>query len=366
MTIGILTFHRAVNCGAMLQAWALRSYLRQEGHEVGFIENHVGEWQRWNCLPQGGSILGRTKMLIDTILRNIGTFACRDITIDRFGTFRQKYLPEIDVEDCDVVIIGSDQVWRPSLTLRETAVFRGESFPNSVRKLSYAASFGDSPLPSDELERLVERIKSFSALSVREELVRDQLCPKLDNAIAVVADPTLLLDAESYSEIEETSCLPQAPYLFAYAVHATPFFVETAKAAAKRLGLKLVMTAAAQNTRWKAPAGLTYGVSPDRMIGYLRRAECVVASSFHGTALSALHAKPFVSLCKDGLNVQSRPASFLRKIGEESRVIGPTSGIEKVFKLLKTPISAQSRERLAEYRHDSRRWLQEALQGERG
>ena len=48
MRIAILTFHRAYNCGAMLQAWALKTVLERMGHVVEFpICNHVGETRRW-------------------------------------------------------------------------------------------------------------------------------------------------------------------------------------------------------------------------------------------------------------------------------------------------------------------------------
>lgn len=38
MKIGILTFHRAENFGAVLQAYALQSFLLQEGYDVRIID----------------------------------------------------------------------------------------------------------------------------------------------------------------------------------------------------------------------------------------------------------------------------------------------------------------------------------------
>ena len=38
MKIGILTYHRAHNYGAMLQAYALRTFLQKQGHWVEFID----------------------------------------------------------------------------------------------------------------------------------------------------------------------------------------------------------------------------------------------------------------------------------------------------------------------------------------
>lgn len=37
MKIGIITFHNALNAGAVLQAYALQTLLTQKGHKVEFI-----------------------------------------------------------------------------------------------------------------------------------------------------------------------------------------------------------------------------------------------------------------------------------------------------------------------------------------
>ena len=37
MKIGIVTFHSAHNYGAVLQAWSLQQYLKQQGHEVEIV-----------------------------------------------------------------------------------------------------------------------------------------------------------------------------------------------------------------------------------------------------------------------------------------------------------------------------------------
>ena len=42
MKIGIMTFHWAVNYGAVLQAYALQTYLRNLGHEAYMIDYKPG------------------------------------------------------------------------------------------------------------------------------------------------------------------------------------------------------------------------------------------------------------------------------------------------------------------------------------
>ena len=38
MKVGILTFHRAINYGAVLQAWALKTFLQNKGYEACVID----------------------------------------------------------------------------------------------------------------------------------------------------------------------------------------------------------------------------------------------------------------------------------------------------------------------------------------
>ena len=80
MKIAILTFHRAYNCGAMLQAWALRTVLERMGHVVEFpILNHVGERNRWLKLidfrKRGMNLI---RSFIGRFLLNIFSVPCED------------------------------------------------------------------------------------------------------------------------------------------------------------------------------------------------------------------------------------------------------------------------------------------------
>lgn len=360
MKIGILTFHRALNCGAMLQAWALKCFLEQQGHSVGFINNHVGVIPRWFSFSMSCSFLGVIKGAAIAAVKNIGSFGCLDLALKRFGNFQRNFLPEVDINEYECIVVGSDQVWRPSLTKSETALFRGENFPTRLPIISYAASYGDNNISESDILRLAESLDRWSALSVREDLVKNHLSRYIKKNIEVVADPTMLLDINDYSRIAVKKRLKK-PYLFAYAVHATPFFVKTATIMAKKLGLNLIMTSTSQYTRWGAPKGMTYAVSPDMMIGYIQDAECVVASSFHGTVLSVIHKKPFVCLREDGFNPNARPVSFLIRIGEAQRVITPSSTMARIVQLLRMGVSKSAEKKLDQFRLFSSSWLIETL-----
>ena len=361
MQIGILTFHRALNCGAMLQAWALRQVLQRMGHQVGFVPNHVGELPRWLGLPRSGTILGRIRGFCSAVPRNLLSIGCYGKLKNRCRAFQNNHLPEIDLESCDAVVVGSDQVWRDSLTGNERGLFHGDSIPEGLPLVAYAASIGDAVPPPEQLSSLARSTGRYFRISVREALVAHVLEPLSRREMPVVVDPTLLLTRLDFTSIANIDACPKQPFLFAYAVHATPFFCRTAQSLAKRMGLGIVITAACQTTRYCAPRGLTYAISPDRMVGCIANAQCVVASSFHGTALALLHDKPFISLRERSEIVESRPASLLRQVGENGRLCTPASTLDDMEKMLKENPSPLAQVAVKDMRANSLKWLTDTV-----
>ena len=91
MKIGILTYHRAHNYGAMLQAYALLSYLRNNGHDVEIIDYWPDMHRVQYALIKpivGNGIISKTKCIIATTI----TFIRRYMRIRKFEKFSQKYL----------------------------------------------------------------------------------------------------------------------------------------------------------------------------------------------------------------------------------------------------------------------------------
>ena len=97
MRIAILTFHRAYNCGAMLQAWALKTVLERMGHTVEFPDcNHVGEDGRWKygLVNKEKHGMQRLASLVGRFFVNAMSIPCEDILRSRYRRFRKAHLPE--------------------------------------------------------------------------------------------------------------------------------------------------------------------------------------------------------------------------------------------------------------------------------
>jgi len=225
MKIGIATFQWADNYGAVMQAHALQSYLREQGNEVEII----------NFQPQNFNS-GLRQFIAATpkaTLAKWEAFYKRKVFLD----FRNDYLQltpdsfnttaDLDkIKDrFDLLITGSDQVWNPKWLSQFEGLwdlcflrFAG----NKTRRISYAASFGhaDSATISQEFQaRIGAYLKEFDAISVREKS-GIELVNKLsgrDDAIQV-ADPTLLHDRSFYEKLAGP-IRRRAPYLLNYMLH---------------------------------------------------------------------------------------------------------------------------------------------------
>ncbi len=191
--IGILTFHFTKhNYGALLQTFASFTYLTSLGFEVKVI----------NFVPQPSNFV---KTVIDFIYSiKSGNF--------RFDAFRKKHLvltkKYYTTDDLvetnkffDIFYVGSDQIWRKSMS-NELFInyFLGFVEKNKV-KLSYAASFGSNYWEGNlfDTSTIKKLLEKFDFISVRE---KDglEICKDIFNLRAtVVLDPTLLLESKDYS-----------------------------------------------------------------------------------------------------------------------------------------------------------------------
>lgn len=370
MKLGILTFHRAFNCGAMLQAWALKTVLERMGHSVEFPScNSVGNTKRFMPVWVEGtlSLFKRCCSLVYRILYNSLSFPGEDIKRWRFQRFKKNFLPERDCMPQDFskyydgIVVGSDQVWSDRHSNEEASLFFGNAIPKDLPKITYAASYGDLPLTDERLARVIDAAKRFQAVSAREQLVKDQIEVASGKDVQVVLDPTLLLTADEYAPLLEEFKPPRKPYLFMYTLRTSPFYVETAKKVAKALGVDAIIAPMYQYSRLFAPSGLMYGISPERMVGYIANATYVLAGSFHGTAFATIFNKPFLSLRENLENPDalSRPGTLLKLTGNLNRIVTPETSIEEMVELLKTPPVQNGEIDVA--RQQSLAWLEQAL-----
>ena len=307
MKIGILTYHRAHNYGAMLQAYALRAYLQHQGHEADFIDywpsEHANEY-RWLRKINGETWTQRAVNILAACLTGIR----RWLRIKRFDAFRQTYLglPEkaqyvqqgarIE-EKYDCVVVGSDQIWRNHRTTLEylgfDPVYFCQTLAHPARCISYAASMGVIRTTEQEDNTLRKYLSDFETITVREASLQQKIA-QLGYKSTVVCDPTLLLNKEEWNSLLLSKRFCKKPYVLYYEMLTYEPAKRYAQKIARERSCALLVIPAVIHTRWHQEEQVSIG--PLDLIHAIRDAEFVVSTSFHGTAFSVIFEKQFVSM----------------------------------------------------------------------
>lgn len=348
MKIGILTFYKVLNYGAVLQAYALQRALQKLGHEA-FLVNYQPE-----ALTKPYKVI-HFKMLRHPsyclkLFRRIFLFK-------PFEQFERQFLkegnPYLSLKELienppgvDAYIVGSDQVWRTFFSGGEDTFFL--PFENNALKISYAASCGgDYAFLQDE--RKVQLVRNFNAISVREQALGAEL-EKYNIPSQTVLDPTLL-DGDYAEFIRENKL---GDYILVYNVVSNANFRSKLRYLKKLTGLPVINIG--PNHICGADKNLL-GVSPADWVNLLYHARYVYTNSFHGVAFSVNFKKNFLYV-PNGHVGDGRVIGFLSDIGLQETVINKTEDIDR---RVATKYPFVDNGYLTKMREMSNRFLMEAL-----
>ena len=361
--IGILTFHRADNYGAVLQAYALARFLNERGGDrfsaeiIDYKNDAIEERHRIKPLREYKKITTKAKYFLLNKRRKIDH--------ENYRLFRKYYLPISEVEydktnasdmggEYSRIVVGSDQVWNGLLTGDDRTYFL-ESV-ECEKKVSYAASVGAEELWFSSLDKYGELIGKFDAISVRES----SLCEGLRERgydVCRVCDPTFLFTANDYKRIQAKRNLVSGKYILVYMIAFEKDMFDFAKRLSRDTGLPLVYISAGQLGR-RGGKNL-YSVAPQDFLKLIVDAEFVVTSSLHGLALSAIYnTEAYYQLSKSDNNFNSRVLTLVETLGIKNREIAPGGEIDT------TPTDwDEVNARIEEIREKSIKFIDEAIFG---
>ncbi|MDO9030792.1 MAG: polysaccharide pyruvyl transferase family protein [Hydrogenophaga sp.] len=379
MNIGILTFHFSDNYGAALQAYALRRWFTQHGHEVQFIDYrpaHIEHGGRLSLPTSAAKLKANLKVIYLAVSAFINVYFGNQGQKEKFVKFRQQCLGVTDganktdneaalanARSFDLIVAGSDQIWSPSQHFGfDPNYFLAFARAFSGRKISYAASFGRDKVSPAEAAQLPALLANFDAVSVRETsglgLVEQAGGPSPVN----VPDPTLL--HSDYSQLVETVQPRQAdPYVFCYALRSPDNIRQTAELVAREMGIRIILSPHNPHRRW-VEIGQTVHPDPAEWVALLKNARFVVTNSFHGTVFSLLFHKPFIvaGLTGEKATANARALNLLRSVGLEHR-FSPVFSNERVAGLAASPIDWPTVDaQLEALRHSGQQFLKSQLE----
>lgn len=323
MKIGVYTQPLRTNYGGILQAWAMQKVLRDMGHDVTTFDPDPFLSLSWKKKPYVyckrfiGKLLGR----IDTIYIEKRYNTERKIIMQNLCPFIDKninrtiyrQIDDIRVEDYDVLLAGSDQVWRPRYNQHiEHSFFDFAYHHSSVKRIAYAASFGTDKWEYTEEQTRVcaELVKKFDSISVREKSGVD-LCKKYFEVDAVhVLDPTMLLPRKDYEELIDNGVPTHKPEgnLLSYILDETEKKNNFIKKVAEERNLKPFQGQAKNNN---AKVSLNERIQPpiEQWLRNFRDASFVITDSFHACVFSIIFGKPFIVI-----NNEQRGSSRLQSL----------------------------------------------------
>ena len=323
MRIGILTFHSAHNYGAILQAYGLQEYLKEQGYET-YIVDFRPDYVVNNTNKDGIRMwLSRNPKMC--LLRLINYIRYRKIRHARWDGFEEfiknrfnlvPYKKGDDFHSFDAILIGSDQVWSPYHTggWYQDVMF-GVGF--KCKSISYAPSCSMDRLTEEQADYMRRHLDAMTAVSTRERKFKDLLQPLTKKEISVVVDPTILAGHDVFEKIAANiECT--RPYVLVYEIKQHDNVYRIATDLAEQLNADIVeLTDGVLNYHRKT---MKEGASPEEFLGYFKNALCVVTTSFHGTVFSVLFNRPFY-MVKQNSPADIRMTFLLEQLHLEERLI---------------------------------------------
>lgn len=276
-----MTFHNVPNYGAALQAYALFKAvhaLTDEVEIVDYINPGVERYYRARCglSPRG---------LIHCVKS-----AQKARRIDRFVRARTTVCePRFSTGGYDALICGSDQIWSIASVQGYDPVYFLDCMGDEVRKLSYAPSANETDSFGEYKGALAASLKTFHALSVRDQHTLDLLRRECGVSACKVLDPTFLVNFDDV--IREPKL--RHPYLLVY-LNGTveDEVVKLIGDISRARGLLTVAVDGFPGVEVVRRSAL----GPKEWLGLVKNADYVVTNTFHGTVFSIKYEKPFTAV----------------------------------------------------------------------
>ena len=311
----VITFQFADNYGALLQAYALKRKIEDMGFYAD-IANYASLENIAEYSQNPFTVKGSIKEKVKCILKLPISYRQRKI----FNEFRKKYLMlgtsiskdqlELVANSYDILITGSDQVWNGKITYNNTVYFL--DFGNeSVKRVSYAASFGTSYMTDFQMDCIKKYVTKYSAVSVREESSLSEIHKLIPNAVCVM-DPVFFGMSSYWNElIDSVKWKNNSKYILYYSLGNDSSFDKIAEKISIEYGIQIIAihpTFKIYHLKCKH----LHNVGPIEFLSLIKNATIICSNSFHATCFSVIFGK---KLCyKSNIDNPGRAESLLMQL----------------------------------------------------
>ena len=334
MKIGILTFHRVYNYGAVLQAYSLQKILDDLGMDNEIIDFSTVKQRDFLSLY---SVHNGLKRFLKTMLL-LPFHQERKRRIEQFDDFinhtmklsTKTYQNEEELAEANYLyhtfVSGSDQIWNITKKADSSDGYFLAFADENKKRISYATSIGTATY---------EQLLNKKALLGKYQMIS---CRELDGAatlgritgknVPVVLDPTLLVDPIHFlSLITTVNCCPYLLYYSLDGYNQKNSNIDILKALSQKFNLKVLFITPEWPRHSFGQEIISAG--PEEFISLIANAALVCTNSFHGTALSIKMNRPFYVLEKMDIR-DTRKRSLLEQLGLTNRIISNSYEIDDV------------------------------------
>lgn len=311
--IGLCVRYFHENYGGMLQAFATTKILEKKGIEYEIIRYKKKKTISFiiKSLPRiCNNVLFNDKY--EALQKKI-SLKCNpqfsknnDIRMKEFEKFKKKNFTKLSKEyygfkelsenskKYDAVITGSDQLWSPAGL--PTNFYNLMFVQDSIKKISYASSFGVKTIPWYQKNRTKNYLNRIEYISMRENAGKELVKQLTGRDVPVVLDPVFMFDKEEWKDLIPNKKIIEEKYIFAYFLGTSLEYRNQVIKFARKENLKIVtLRHMDQYVKEDEDFGdyAPYDVGPDKFLNLLRNAEYVCTDSFHGAVFSIIYRKQF-------------------------------------------------------------------------
>ena len=328
--VGIITMHKVLNYGSVLQAISLQDYIDSLGFDCRIINYYYPNNFHRDYINPFYLFTKCCFVFLRRIIFKIRYGGDKEIKLKRFmNTYYKlqgKYKTVQDIKNnppvFDIYVCGSDQIWNMNFT-RGDDIFMLSFAPHNSWKISFASSAGLGEIPDNYKKIFQKNLDDFKAISMRDTKCISSLENLIGKKILTVCDPVFLHNKSYYEHFAQMSRikLPEKYiliYLLDYMYNPFPEVLTLITNIKAQLNLPLVFIwGKTKQKKLILPEKYFPVPSVEDFLALIKNASFIITSSFHGTAFSIIFEKQFYSILNPHNN-DFRIPDLLSTVGLEN------------------------------------------------
>lgn len=374
------------NYGACLQCFAMQDLF---SHKYGF-ETKILPFDRYSFLADCDFL--KTKFQFLSFSKSLIKFNIMDFFRNysfkkNFSNFRKKYLifnsQKLTREyeyfrklnnEFDYFVCGSDVIWNPNFR-KENLYFDMFGFAEENKCIfSYAPSFGVEEVSQEVVDECSKYLQKFDLISCRESNGVDLLKNQFKMKSTHVLNPTLMIEAERWTELSKDSYSHDKKYVVIYMFDDFPLEkIATKILSETNFDILLFNFKNKKNFKKLYKSKRIIDVipfaGPFDFVNIIKNAECVLGNSLHALAFCINLNTPFVLFDRDNYDskhsINSRLYSMIKMFKFNDKILTFDDFLREKFVTFLNTDFTSSNLVLKKERLNSHLFIEEALKNGR-